>query len=179
MQKALLKRLVVTFMIATLGLVAMPQETQARALYIHDGAFLHNGNLMKGHLYASYDYGSGLYWIEYSGRDMWGNPVHWTGWGYVYDKQGTTSVSDQYTFDVQTSEQLQVRATVDAQCDVYEIASGKAIVKDTVITSNSGYQVIPMQYTSQPYLITFKVNGDLVSKQIFYFSNNSNITGGL
>jgi len=86
------------------------------------------------------------------------------------------------TFCVKPIENLEVKSPIDIKCDVFELETGKLIIKNAYIDGNGSYQVISMEkYNNKPYLIQFKLNDQVVYQQSFYFSNNSSnsiIIGG-
>jgi len=72
---------------------------------------------------------------------------------------------------------LQVLSSVDAKCDIYELGTGKLLLKDIVVGNNS-YQPVPVKPSNTPYLIQFKVDGNVVSQQTFIFNSSNHLSIG-
>jgi len=128
------------------------------------------------------DLGNGTYRIFWSGIDMTTGRVR-SGSGYSNGwphKRNAPNDTDQplFKFELLPADVLQVTASIDAKCDIYELGTGKLLLKDVDVVACNSYQSIPVKPSNTPYLIQFKVDGKVVSQQIFIFNNSNHLSVG-
>jgi len=81
-----------------------------------------------------------------------------------------------FNFGLLAGEYLQVMTSIDVQCDVYELQlESRLIVENVTVIGNNSYQTIPVSPSNVPYLILFKVNGNVVSQQHFIFNSPNDL----
>jgi len=61
---------------------------------------------------------------------------------------------------------------------VYELETGKLILEYVTVIGNKSYQSIPVKPSNTPYLILFKVDGNVVAMQHFIFNNPNSLSIG-
>ena len=83
-----------------------------------------------------------------------------------------------FKFELLPGDVLQVMASIDAKCDVYELETGKLLQKDIAIIGSNSYQAIPVKPSNTPYMITFKVDDRVVSQKLFIFNNSNHLSIG-
>ncbi|MCL2040110.1 MAG: hypothetical protein FWG85_06750 [Bacteroidetes bacterium] len=84
-----------------------------------------------------------------------------------------------FHFNLLPGNNLQVKASTNTKCDIYELGTGKLLLKDIDVAGSNSYQSIPVVPSNTPYLIQFKVDGNIVSQQTIIFNSSTNLlTGG-
>jgi hypothetical protein len=86
--------------------------------------------------------------------------------------------SQTFKFELAAGTNLQVMASADAKCDVYEMETGKLLFQDVAVVGNNSFQTTPVKPSNNLYFMVFKVGGKVVSQQHFIFNNSNHLSIG-
>lgn len=135
------------------------------------------GRLEGIHLFGNWYYGNLYYYDD-------NNKLQSSQWFYEWratppsKKIANGLVLQGFKFNLLPGNNLQVMTSMDAQCDVYELETGKLLLQNVDIIGNNSYQAISIKPSNTPYVIIFKVNNEPVSLQHFIFNNSTNLSIG-
>lgn len=87
-------------------------------------------------------------------------------------------LSQEFKFGLSPGDNLQVKTSYDATCDVYELITGKLLLQNVNVIGSSSYQSISVKPANTPYVIMFKVDGNPVSLQHFIFNSPTSLSIG-
>jgi len=179
MAKKLFSKILIIATVMCICAVTMPTEMKALPqTFTFSGNFSMNGlNLWGSYTAVPVGLWGDEYFVIYSGFDMFGNYHIGCGIFKIKRKSATLELVSQ-AFAISPGDLLQVMASVNAKCDVYELGTGKLLLKDVEVAGSNSYQSIPVKPSNTPYLIQFKVDGNVVYQQTFIFNSTTNLFKG-
>ena len=179
------RKIILIFTVAILGFTTV-QDANAFFLQLAESGFVWCG-------------GVALYREVYVMTDWKGNALSlftftvWTKGGVIIGGSpgcpecppGKSISNNQYAstsafvdVDIVALNNLAIRASNDVQVDVYELETGKPIVKNFDITGNNVFHQVELSVgidKKRPYAVIVKSNNTVIAKQIFYFNNDNQI----
>jgi hypothetical protein len=187
MKKLFSKLLIIVAFIACIAAIAAPNEAKAadnpflapkiEGCFYHPPPFGSADEAKCGYLRGKH-VGFGLYIGE-----VFNNKDESLGTGFWFKKfmpdpepEDDVKPPSPFEFVLLPGDFLQVMASTDAQCDVYELqVESRLILEDFTVIGNNSYQTIPISPSNLPYLIIFKVDGKVVSQQHFIFNSPNDL----